>query len=160
MSGFNFALGRSNNMVVAEDRGMMTIGRWGKRHGVSARAAVEVMHPAEAHHTGTGRRGKSRLTPVIASDCEPSAEQLAAMRAWDAGERPAVRGWYIKWLRDYSGFRGRRRNVPTLGVYVGDPADAPRDLAELDEADFARATALAGHTLVAFARRFDDLRAD
>ena len=84
MAGFNYECGRSNNMVAAESRGLITIGRWAKRHGVSAAAAVAVMNPNEAHHTGTGRFGKSRLTPVIDADATPTNEQLAEMKAFDA----------------------------------------------------------------------------
>ena len=87
MAGFDYEAGRSNNMVAAEGRGMVTIGRWAKRFGVSAAAAVNVMRPAEAHHTGTGRRGKSRLTPVIDGDTEPTAVQVAAMKALDAAAK-------------------------------------------------------------------------
>jgi len=83
MAGFDYAAGRSNNMVEAEARGMVTIGRWAKRHGISARAAKAIMRPSEAHHTGTGFRGRSRLTPVIDADTEPSADELAEMRAYD-----------------------------------------------------------------------------
>lgn len=158
MAGFDFEAGRSNNMVAAEDRGMITIGRWAKRHGVSAAAAVEVMHPTEAHHTGTGRRGTSRLTPVIDSAAEPTAEQLAAMLAWDRGDRPTVRGWHTVWVKDYSGPYGRRRNVPTLGLYEGDKASAPRGFEPLSDEDFERAKSLAGRTLRPYAARFDEVR--
>ena len=89
MAGFNFAAGRSNNMVAAEAAGKVTIGRWARRYGVSAAAAVAVMQPSEAHHTGTGRRGRSRLTPVIAGDCEPTAEQVAAMKEFDRAAKAA-----------------------------------------------------------------------
>ena len=158
MAGYNYQAGRSNNMVDAEARGMITIGRWAKRHGVSARAAVEVMQPSEAHHTGTGRRGKSRLTAVIEVACEPTAAQLIEMRSWDRGQRPTVRGWYIKWLRDYSGPYGRRRNVPTLGLYEGDPAKAPNGFRPIGEdPDWATAKALEGRTLRPYATRFDQV---
>jgi hypothetical protein len=139
---------------------MITIGRWAKRHGVSAGAAVEVMRPSEAHHTGTGRRGKSRLTPVIARDTEPTPEQLAALQAWDRGERPTVRGWYTAWEHDYSGPYGRRRNIPRVGIYEGDPAVTPRGFEPLNEKDFAKASELAGRRLNAWASRFDDIRDD
>ncbi len=89
MAGFDYEAGRSNNMVAAEERGMVTIGRWARRYKVSAAAARAIMRPHEAHHTGTGRRGKSRLTYVIAGDCEPTAEQLAAMRDFDAAAKAA-----------------------------------------------------------------------
>lgn len=89
MAGFNYELGRSNNMVSAEDRGMITIGRWAKKHKVSAAAAQAIMQPSEAHHTGTGRRGKSRLTAVIAGDLVPTQEQLAAMRDFDVQAKAA-----------------------------------------------------------------------
>lgn len=157
MAGFNYELGRSNNMVEAERRGMITIGRWAKRYGVSARAAVEVMQPCEAHHTGTGRRGKSRLTPVIESDLEPTAEQLERMKAWDRGQRPPVRGWYVEWEVNYDGPYGRRRNIPRLAVYEGDPAKAPRNFTLLDEADYRRACELQGRRLRAYAVRYDQV---
>ncbi|MFQ5591319.1 MAG: hypothetical protein ACE5HE_09170 [Phycisphaerae bacterium] len=159
MAGFNHERGRSNNMVDAEARGMVTVGRWARRHGVSARAAVEVMRPDEAHHTGTGRRGKSRLTHVLPRELEPSAGQLEAMRAWDAGDRPAVRGWHSKWEVEYTGPYGRRRNVPVLGVYEGDPAKAPKGLEPLGDDDYAKAAKLAGQRLRAYAKRFDDVLA-
>lgn len=158
MAGFNYELGRSNNMVAAEERGMVTLGRWGRRHGVSARAVEEVMHPTEAHHTGTGRRGKSRLTYVIAGDLVPTAEQLAAMQAWDAGQRPVVQGWHTAWRKDYSGPYGRRRNVPVLAVYRGDAAKAPKGLVPLNDEDFAAASALAGRDLRPYARSWRDVR--
>lgn len=158
MAGFDYSRGRSNNMVAAEDRGMLTIGRWAKRYGVSARAATEVMQPCEAHHTGTGRRGKSRLTPVIERDREPTAEELAAMRVWDSGQRPVVCGWFTKWDRRYDGPYGRRRNVPTVGLYEGDVADAPRDLVKLTPAEFASAKAYAGRDLKAYATDFREVR--
>lgn len=158
MAGFDFAAGRSNNMVAAEAAGKITIGRWAKRHGVSARAAIEVMRPAEAHHTGTGRRGKSRLTPVIAADLEPMPEQLAAMQAWDRGERPIVQGWYTTWERRYDGPHGRKHNVPVLAVYHGDAAEAPRDLRQLDDAEFAAASALAGRDLKPYATSLLEVR--
>lgn len=159
MAGFNYELGRSNNMVAAEERGMITLGRWGRRYGVSARAVQEVMRPTEAHHTGTGRRGKSRLTYVIEAATTPTAEQLAAMRAWDAGQRPVVQGWFTSWRKDYSGPYGRRRNVPVLAVYRGDVASAPKGLVELSDPDFAAAQALAGRDLVAYARDWREVRA-
>jgi hypothetical protein len=159
MAGFDYAQGRSNNMVAAEDRGMVTIGRWAKRHGVSARAAIEVMRPTEAHHTGTGRRGKSRLTAVIAGDCEPTAEQVAAMQAWDRGERPSVRGWYTTWEADYSGRFGRRCNIPLLAVYQGDAGKAPRGFQPItDDADWAAAQALAGRQLKPYAKSWREVR--
>lgn len=158
MAGFNFELGRSNNMVTAEERGMVTLGRWGRRHGVSARAVQEVMRPTEAHHTGTGRRGTSRLTYVIEADREPTAEQLAAMRAWDSGQRPVVQGWYTAWSKDYSGPYGRRRNVPILDVYRGDAAGAPKGLVELNDADFAAALVLAGSELRPWAKSWQEVR--
>lgn len=158
MAGFNFELGRSNNMVTAEERGMVTLGRWGRRHGVSARAVQEVMRPTEAHHTGTGRRGKSRLTYVIAAATTPTAEQLAAMRAWDAGQRPVVQGWHTTWRKDYSGLYGRRRNVPVLAVYRGDAAGAPKGLVSLNDADFAAASALAGRDLRPWATSWQEVR--
>lgn len=121
MAGFNYELGRSNNMVAAEDRGMITIGRWAKRHGVSAAAAQEIIRPTEAHHTGTGRRGKSRLTFVIASEIEPTAGQLSAMREFDRAAKSAKESAaviyehcarrYITWPTT----RGARR-VPTEHV--------------------------------------------
>lgn len=156
MAGFNYELGRSNNMVSAEERGMITLGRWARRHGVSAGAAQEVMRPSEAHHTGTGRRGTSRLTPVLPGALEPTAEQLEAMRAWDRGERPTVQGWFVAWRRERGNY-GRVRNVPTLGVFRGDVADAPRELAKLSDADYAAAAALAGRTLRPYALRFDEV---
>ncbi|MFA5266290.1 MAG: hypothetical protein WC378_20900 [Opitutaceae bacterium] len=76
-------------MVSAEAAGKITIGRWAKRFGVSAAAAVEVMSPTEAHHTGTGWRGKSRLTPVIDSDSTPTDAQVAAMKAFDESAKAA-----------------------------------------------------------------------
>ena len=84
MAGFNYSLGRSNNMVSAESRGMITIGRWAKKIKVSAAAARYVMQPREAHHTGTGHTGKSRLTSVIDEATNPTDEQLREMRAFDA----------------------------------------------------------------------------
>jgi hypothetical protein len=129
MAGFDFAAGRSNNMVEAELRGMVTIGRWGKRFGVSAAAVEAVMRPSEAHHTGTGRRGKSRLTPVIDSTLEPTAEQLAAMQAFDHGQRPQVAGVHLKWGKVYDGPYGRKRFVPLVAVFEGDEA-ASRKLKE------------------------------
>lgn len=87
MAGFNYGLGRSNNMVAAEASGKITIGRWAKRHKVSAAAAGAVMQPCEAHHTGTGRPGKSRLTPVIQADREPTADQLARMQEFDRAQQ-------------------------------------------------------------------------
>lgn len=158
MACFNYELGRSNNMVAAEERGMVTLGRWAKRHGVSARAAQEVMRPTEAHHTGTGRRGKSRLTYVIAGDLEPTAEQLAAMREWDAGQRPVVQGWHTVWRKDYSGPYGRRRNVPVLAMYRGDAAKAPKGLVALSDEDYAAAEQLAGRDLVPFATSWREVR--
>lgn len=89
MAGFNYSLGCSNNMLAARERGMVNVGTWGRRWGVSAAAVIEVMRPAEAHHTGTGRRGRSRLTYVIAGATEPTADQLAAMRGFDAEMRLA-----------------------------------------------------------------------
>ncbi len=89
MAGFSFSAGCSNNMLAARERGMVNASTWGRRHGVSAAAVVEVMRPGEAHHTGTGRRGRSRLTPVLPDDLEPTGEQLAAMRAFDAAARAA-----------------------------------------------------------------------
>lgn len=88
MAGFNHTAGRSNNMVAAEERGMEVVSTWGKRHGVSAAAALAVMRPSEAHHTGTGRRGKSRLTYVL-SGTEPTTEQLEAMREHDRAAKAA-----------------------------------------------------------------------
>jgi len=157
MAGFDHQLGRSNNMVLAEAAGKVTIGRWAKRHKVSARAAVEVMRPGEAHHTGTGHRGKSRLTPVIDSTVEPTSEQVTAMQAWDRGERPAVRGWYTVWGR-VTGRYGRVYRVPRLATYEGDPVNAPRDFAPLEPEDFARAKLLAGRPLRPYAIRFDAVR--
>ena len=142
MAGFNYELGRSNNMVTAESRGMITIGRWAKKHGCSAAAAVAVMWPSEAHHTGTGRRGKSRLTAVIDRELVPTAEQLEAMRAFDAGRRPQTRGVYLKWSADYSGPYGRKSWIPTVAIFDGDEA-AARKLKEFtafsgEEFEFAR----------------------
>lgn len=121
MAGFNFELGRSNNMVAAESRGMITIGRWAKRFKVTAAAAVAVMQPPEAHHTGTGRRGKSRLTQVIDSAVEPTAEQIETMRDFDRAAKAAKEApptivedcaaRYITWPTT----RGARR-VPTEHV--------------------------------------------
>ena len=157
MAGFDYQAGRSNNMVLAESNGKVTIGRWAKRHGVSARAAVEVMRPSEAHHTGTGRVGKSRLTPVIGRAVEPSPAELSAMRAWDRGDRPRVMGWYVRWTKDYSGPYGRKRNVPTVGLYRDDVATAPKDLIRLEESEFERAKAFEGKALRAWATGFDQI---
>lgn len=157
MAGFNFEKGRSNNMVEAEEsRGKITIGRWAKKINVSARAAIAVMQPTEAHHTGTGRRGKSQLTSVIDADLVPTTDQVAAMRAWDAGEWPAVRGWFVHWEKDYDG-RGRRHNVPYVGLYEGDAKDAPRKMTFLTDAEFARAKIYEGKQLAPFARYYDDV---
>jgi hypothetical protein len=110
------------------------------------------MNPSEAHHTGTGRRGKSRLTPVILESTTPTGEQLEAMKAWDRGERPTVRGWYVAWSKDYSGPYGRRRNIPTLGIFCGDKAKAPKDITKIeDDSDWAAAQALKGRRLEAYA---------
>ena len=158
VSGFNYEVGRSNNMVAAEENGQVTIGRWAKRHGVSARAACEIMQPSEAHHTGTGRRGKSRLTPVIARETVPSADQLASMKAWDRGERQPVQGWFVRWEKTYTGPYGRRQNIPRLELYSGDPKNAPRGFKSLSDGDFARATTLAGKRLQAFANHFDEVQ--
>lgn len=158
MAGFDYDTGRSNNMMTAEATGKTTIGRWAKRHGVSARAATEIMRPIEAHHTGTGRRGKSRLTPVIASETEPTTEQLAAMRAWDHGERPLVQGWYTKWEKRYDGPRGRKRNVPILAVYCGDPAKAPHGLTTLSDENYVEAMKLAGRDMKAYATSFRQVK--
>lgn len=157
MAGFNYEAGRSNNMVAAEAAGKVVISRWARKYKVSAAAAVAVMQPAEAHHTGTGRRGKSRLTPVIDANAVPTDAQLAAMLAWDAGDRPVVQGWYVAWKKDYSGPYGRRRNVPTLGLYRGDVAKAPKSLVQLDDADYAAAAALAGQALRPYARHWNEL---
>jgi hypothetical protein len=89
MAGFNFLAGRSNNMVLAESQGKITIGRWGKRYKVSAAAVMRIMCPTEAHHTGTGYRGKSRLTYVIHGETVPTEEQLERMRKFDADRRAA-----------------------------------------------------------------------
>lgn len=142
MAGFDFSRGRSNNMIDAEARGMLTIGRWGKRYGVSAAAVEAVMRPTEAHHTGTGRRGKSRLTPVIEAVLEPTAEQLEAMRAFDAGERPQAAGVYLKWEKVYDGPYGRKRFIPVVAIFRGDEVRS-RKLKEFtplagDDLDFAR----------------------
>jgi hypothetical protein len=161
MAGFNHNAGRSNNMVEAEEHGLVTIGRWAKKHGVTARAAVEVMNPSEAHHTGTGRRGKSRLTPVILESTTPTGEQLEAMKAWDRGERPTVRGWYVAWERNYDGPYGRRRNVPTLGIFCGDKAKAPKDITKIeDDSDWAAAKALEGRRLEAYANSWKKVVAE
>jgi len=158
MAGFDYSLGRSNNMVAAEEEGKITIGRWAKRHGVSARAATEIMQPYEAHHTGTGRRGKTRLTPVMPASLEPTAEQLAAMKAWDAGERPAIRGWYIVWKKQYTGRYGRRKNVPTIGIYNGDPASAPKRLRLIEDDDeWKAAQEFAGRDLKPYAETFHEV---
>ena len=157
MAGFDYAAGRSNNMIAAESRGMVTVGRWGRKYKVSARAVMEVMRPAEAHHTGTGWQGRSKLTYVIEADLVPSAEQLAAMRAWDSGQRPTVQGWYVEWKRDYSGPYGRRRNVPTLAVYRGDVAAAPRGLTALGDEDYAAAAQLAGRRLKPYATSWREI---
>jgi hypothetical protein len=152
MAGFDYAAGRSNNMVEAESRGMVTIGRWARRFKVSAAAAVAVMRPTEAHHTGTGRRGKSRLTPVIDAATEPTAEQLAAMRAFDAGDRPQVSGVYLKWAAVYDGPYGRKRFIPTVAVFEGDEA-ASRKLKEFESltpAEMALARAWAGKDIREF----------
>ena len=100
MAGFDYSAGRSNNMVAAESRGMITIGRWAKRHGVSAAAAVAVIRPHEAHHTGTGRRGTSRLTPVVDSATEPTAAQLSAMVEHDrlSAQSRTIGGCRVRWL--------------------------------------------------------------
>ena len=136
MSGFNFEVGRSNNMLDAEERGMLTAGRWGRLHGgFSATAVVAVMRPSEAHHTGTGRRGKSRLTPVLDGDVGPTAEQTVAMRAFDAGDRPRVQGAYLK-FESARGPYGRKRWIPTVGLFVGDEA-AARKLKEFEPLDDA-----------------------
>lgn len=158
MAGFDYAAGRSNNMVAAESRGMVTIGRWARRHGVSARAATEVMQPTEAHHTGTGRRGRSRLTPVIDSATEPTEEQLAAMQAWDRGDRPIVQGWYTAWERRKINCFGKLRSVPVLAVFRGDAAAAPKSLIALDDDDYQAASTLAGRDLAPYARYYTDLR--
>jgi len=89
MAGFDFSSGCSNNMLAARDRGMVNAGIWGKRYRVSAAAVMAVMEPTEAHHTGTGHRGRSRLTPVLPGDLEPTAEQVAAMREFDRAAREA-----------------------------------------------------------------------
>lgn len=89
MSGFNYELGKSNNALDAIERGMTTLGRWAKRHGVSAAAAESVMRPTEYHHTGTGRRGKSRATWYVAADLEPTAEHLSAMKEFDRAAKVA-----------------------------------------------------------------------
>lgn len=159
MAGFDYSAGRSNNMIAAEERGMITIGRWAKAHGVSARAATEVMNPTEAHHTGTGRRGTSRLTPVIAGDMVPSAEQLAAMQAWDRGQRPAAQGWYVKFESRYGNY-GKKFTVPVLAVFRGDAQDAPRKLTALSDAEFAAASALAGKSLRPYAIHYTQVRDD
>lgn len=88
MAGFNYEAGKSNNMVSAEARGMLTLGRWAKKFGVKATAAAvkAVMQPTEAHHTGTGRVGKSRLSFVLDSAVGPNAEQIARMIDFDAAE--------------------------------------------------------------------------
>ena len=98
MAGFNFELGRSNNMVAAEERGMVTIGRWARKYHVTAKAAKIVMDPDEAHHTGTGRPGKSRLTYVIERDTVPTDAQLVKMRAIDAGETITKTDCMVRWL--------------------------------------------------------------
>jgi hypothetical protein len=115
MSGFNYAAGRSNNMMAAESRGMVTIGRWARQYGVSAAAAVEVMRPGEAHHTGTGRVGKSRLTPVIDGDREATPEEISVMKELDRAAKAAraappreVPGCTARWL-SWPGRYARRR---------------------------------------------------
>jgi hypothetical protein len=159
MAGFNHDLGRSNNMLAAEERGQVTVGRWAKKYGVTARAAVEVMNPSEAHHTGTGRRGKSRLTPVINESTVPTAEQLEAMKAWDRGERPTVRGWYVAWVKDYSGPYGRLRNIPTLGIFCGDCAKAPKGFTKIfHDSDWESAQFLKGHRLQAYANSWKQVQ--
>jgi len=84
MAGFNYDSGCSNNMLEARERGMMNIGAWGRRYRVSAAAVENVMCPTEAHHTGTGRRGTSRLTYVISTKLEPTADQVAEMKRYDS----------------------------------------------------------------------------
>lgn len=167
MAGFDYSAGRSNNMVAAEERGMITLGRWAKRHGVSAAAAKHVMHPSEAHHTGTGRRGKSRLTYVLPAALEPSESELASMRAWDVQAREqraadaerVVRGWYTAWRVEYGQY-GRKRNVPVVGLYSG-PADrAPRGLTEMTEPEYAEAEPLLGRALKPWATSWREVRSD
>lgn len=89
MAGFDFSAGCSNNMLAARARGMVNAGTWGRRFRVSAAAVVAVMRPTEAHHTGTGLRGRSRLTPVLPGYLQPTEEQLAAMRAFDSAAKAA-----------------------------------------------------------------------
>lgn len=158
MAGFDYKRGRSNNMVAAEKAGKITIGRWAKRYGVSAKAATWVMQPTEAHHTGTGRRGKSRLTPVLPRELEPTAEQLAAMKRWDSGDRPPVKGWFIKWRRVPSDYGRGRVSLPTVGLFVGDPAEAPKGFEPLDDAEFERAREYEGRRLRAYADSFDQVK--
>lgn len=105
MAGYNYNAGRSNNMVAAESEGKVVVSQWAKRYRVSAAAAVEVMQPGEAHHTGTGRRGKSRLTPVLDWEQEPTEAKLAAMRQFDADKKAAKtaapvihRGCIARWV--------------------------------------------------------------
>ena len=130
MAGFNFAAGASNNMIDARERGMVNVGDWARRHGCSAAAAVDVMAPTEAHHTGTGHRGKSRLTPVIAGDLEPTPEQIAAMKKFDAdrkaGALPQTRGLYMAWGTAYDGPYGRKRFFPAVGLFQGDAVKAKK----------------------------------
>jgi hypothetical protein len=139
MAGFNFSAGRSNNMLAAEAAGMVTIGRWAKRHGVSAKAAESVMRPTEAHHTGTGRRGSTRLTYVIEGSKEPTPEQLEAMRAFDAGARPQIKGAYLRWKATYEQPYGRKRWVPTTALFEGDEVESCRlkDFLKLNDEEFA-----------------------
>lgn len=70
---------------------MLTLGRWARRHKLraSAAAVLAVMQPTEAHHTGTGRVGKSRISYVLPASQAPTQEQREAMLAHDA-EQPVV----------------------------------------------------------------------
>jgi len=157
VGGYDYGEGRSRRMIQAEVEGKITIGRWAKRHGVSVRAAVEVMALTEAHHTGTGRRGRTRLTYVIEADAEPTTEQLEAMQAWNRGDRPTVRGWHIKWEREYGAW-GRRHNIATLGLFCGDPNDAPKNLHRIDDdAEWAEVQASTGRRLRAYATSWREL---
>lgn len=115
MAGFDYSQGKSNNALAAEAGGKITLGRWAKRYGVTAAAAKAVMNVYEYHHTGTGRRGKSRETYYIASTWQASPEQIAEMKAWDRTARLAKAGigaidhndCVVRWI-EWNGRYGRR----------------------------------------------------
>lgn len=124
MVGFNYERGRSNNMVDAESRGMMTVGRWANRYGVSARAVIVIMHPTEAHHTGAGHVGRSQLTPVLHYTHTPTNAELVAMRDFD--RTPLIdhldcTARWLHWTTQRYRNRGRtcRRRVPHPVVSLG-----------------------------------------